>query len=204
MLLHGNKKKYFLGAALFSILMGKLVAINEAPEPIKAKILIYLDVAAWSDCMNQSLKEKNWRKTRSLIEFLDSAVNPPSLSQFFSEQQATLLMMAAQFDTVPTVRRILRYIRPADRVTYINARDRDGHTALDYAAFSHHMKIIEALRSDASEKTMKQVEGILRKVYPCEVLRRLKSGALMCLSDEKGSSHQDPSDEDDEKGGKIK
>ena len=178
--------------------------MNQASKPIKAKVLIYLDIAAWFDSMCKALKEDSWFKARSLIEFLDSTVNPVSLAHIVSDQGETLLMMAASYDTVPTVKRILRYIRQKDLIDYINMRDKNGCTALDYAAFHHRMKTIEALRPYATQETMAQVEKVLRDANPHAALRHLESGALMFLSGKKGISHQDPSDEDDEKIEKIK
>ncbi len=203
MLCCGIKMRCCVGVMLILMQNGSLVAMQQT-QPIKAKVLIYLDIAAWADSLDKSLKEKKWFKTRSLIEFLDSVVNPISLARVVSEQGETLLMMAAYFDTVPTIQRILRYIRPNDLINYVNARDKNGYTALDYAALLHRMKTIEALRPYASQETMAHVEKVLHETDSSAALLCLDSGALMCLSGQKGISHKDPSDDDDEKIEKIK
>lgn len=183
--------------------MCNLAAMKDTSGRVKANVLIYLDVAAWFDSMCKALKENNWYKARSLIEFLDLTVNPVSLARIVSGQGETLLMLAAYFDTVPTVERILHYIRPKDLINYVNVRDKNGCTALDYAAFHHRMKIIEALRPYATKETMEQVEKVLHAVSPHAELRHLENGILMRLSGKNGVSHHDPSD-DDEKNEKIK
>jgi hypothetical protein len=203
MLWRGHKRWFFLGI-MFVLQMCALVAMSKTYKPVEEKVLIDLDVAAWFDYMRKAFKEKNWFKVRRLIEFLDSTVNPVSLAHIISGKGETLLMIAAYCDTVPTVKRVLRYIWPKDFIDYVNAHDKNGYTALDYAAFHHRMKTIEALRPYATQETMEQVEKILHDANPHTALRRLECGALMFLSGKNGISHQDPSDEDDEKIESIK